>query len=121
MIGIITNRGDLGGYTIRADYNHDRPVMEAQTFTCQHCNAVTFCCDPVTFKPAAPEDLGGRCTVCNNLICKNCVGKGCYHIEKRLDDEEKADRDLFVKMVDAMEGKWQPMRAPDGFQTNRFY
>jgi hypothetical protein len=54
-------------------------LVEADTFTCQHCNRI------VAVKPMCrPEDLGGRCTCCGGLICQSCVGKGCDHIEKKL-------------------------------------
>lgn len=66
-----------GGYSIVTD-----PVMgtrEEDTFTCRHCGTVVF------VKPFCdPADMGGRCTCCDALICKNCVGKGCDHIEKKL-------------------------------------
>lgn len=113
----ISHRGGLGGYTIRTDWHFDRPVMEADTFTCQHCNRVTFCCDPVTFKPMPPESLGGRCTCCDKLICSRCVGQPCYPIEKRLDDEERAARDAFLRMVDG----WKPLVPPKGFKDGHRY
>lgn len=57
---------------------------EEHSFTCKHCNRVTFVragCDPT--------ELGGRCTCCDALICKRCVGKPCLPLEKRLDLYER--------------------------------
>lgn len=66
-----------GGYSIviepgKRDVEHD-------TFTCKHCCKVVF------VKPMCdPADMGGRCTCCNGLICKHCVGKGCDPLEEKL-------------------------------------
>ena len=67
-----------GGYSIIIDPAYARP-QEADTFTCQHCQCVVF------VKPMCdPADMGGRCTCCDKLICKNCVGKGCDPVEEKL-------------------------------------
>ena len=59
-------------------------TQEADTFMCVHCNRHT------QVKPfARPEDLGGRCTCCNGIICKHCVGKGCDPLEEKLRRAEK--------------------------------
>lgn len=66
-----------GGYSVITD--PVRGVKEEDTFTCQHCGKVVF------VKPLCdPADMGGRCTCCDSLICKDCVGKGCDHLEKKL-------------------------------------
>ncbi len=79
-----------GGYT-EIRNNSDKPIFnrsytvapggnyEVHSFTCCNCNKVTFVasgCDPV--------ELGGRCTCCDDLICKDCVGFPCDPIEKKL-------------------------------------
>lgn len=72
-----------GGYSIILDPNAKGP-LEEDTFTCRHCSRVVFVksmCDPA--------DMGGRCTCCDSLICPGCVGKGCDHIEKKLERWEK--------------------------------
>jgi len=69
-----------GGYTI---INGPHGVKEMDSFTCGHCQWVTFV-DART----SPEDLGGRCTCCDKLICKHCVGKGCRPIERWLEQME---------------------------------
>ena len=66
-----------GGYLITT--YADGRTTELDSFTCSHCNTVVFVnprCDPT--------DLGGRCTCCDKLICKFCVGKSCVPIEEHL-------------------------------------
>ena len=66
-----------GGYTIITEPG--KATREADFFTCRHCQRV------IIVKPFCdPADMGGRCTCCNGLICPNCVGKDCDHIEKKL-------------------------------------
>ena len=61
--------------------------QKADTFTCKHCNRI------VVVKPFAdPADMGGRCTCCDGLICKNCVGKGCDPMEEKLNRMEARSR-----------------------------
>jgi hypothetical protein len=82
-----------GGYSIIVD--PDMGTIEEDSFTCKHCQRVTFVparCDPV--------ELGGRCTCCDALICKHCVGKPCDHIEKKLERWEARGR-LYEAMRDA--------------------
>lgn len=68
-----------GGYSIIVDPAFNNPT-EADTFTCRHCNTV------VRVKPMCdPAEMGGRCTLCDKLICKHCVGKGCDPFEKKLE------------------------------------
>jgi len=53
---------------------------EADTFTCGHCNKIVH----VKVKGSL-EDLGGRCSVCDALICPNCVKSGrCDPMEEKL-------------------------------------
>jgi hypothetical protein len=67
-----------GGYSIVTDPALSRP-QEADTFTCGHCQHVVF------VKPLCdPADMGGRCTCCDKLICRHCVGKGCDPMEAKL-------------------------------------
>ncbi len=55
-------------------------VQEMHTFTCNHCGGL------VRFAAFAnPEDLGGRCSLCADLICPACVSKGqCDPFEEKL-------------------------------------
>jgi hypothetical protein len=76
-----------GGYSIITD--PDGPTIEQDTFTCKHCCKVVF------VKPRCdPADMGGRCTCCDGLICKFCVGKDCDVMEKKLEREESRGRML---------------------------
>ena len=59
--------------------------VEVDTFTCQHCNRVVFCCDRVTKKPLRAEDCGGICNNCKGNICPRCVNLGvCIPLERAL-------------------------------------
>jgi hypothetical protein len=61
---------------------------EADTFTCGHCQKVVH----VTYKKPIDE-LGGRCTVCDTLICPECVNTGtCEPFEKKLKRMETVKR-----------------------------
>ena len=71
-----------GGWLLTTTVDSDQKV-EHETFTCQHCNKIVL----VTHR-CRPEDLGGRCTCCGGLICPACTGKGCDHIEKKLERAE---------------------------------
>ena len=55
-------------------------TKEADTFTCGHCQTV------VHVRPKTPlEDMGGRCSMCDTLICPQCVKTGCCDpFEKKL-------------------------------------
>lgn len=71
-----------GGYYVRKD---EAGIIrrELDSFTCIHCNRVVFVkpmCDPV--------EMGGRCSCCDDFVCKECVGKPCDHIERKLAREE---------------------------------
>lgn len=57
------------------------PTQEHDTMTCGHCQHVTI------IKPGQrPEDCGGLCKVCMNLICSVCVDKmTCDPWEKKLE------------------------------------
>jgi hypothetical protein len=77
--------GRARSYSIITD--PDAPTREMDSFTCRHCCKVTF------VKPFCPaEDMGGRCYVCDGLICTKCVGKGCDPMEKKLLRWEARDR-----------------------------
>jgi hypothetical protein len=70
------------GYGVIVD--PDAGQEEADSITCGHCAKVTW------MKPYQPgEACGGRCTCCDTFICMECVGKGCYPLEKRLQDWER--------------------------------
>ena len=70
-------RGLTGYATITSPEGMKR---EADTFTCAHCNTI------VHVKPRGPlEELGGRCTICDSLICQHCVDtRTCDPFEKKL-------------------------------------
>lgn len=72
-----------GGYSVV--YNPDGSKVECDTFTCRHCQKVTF------VKPKMDAaDLGGLCKVCMGLVCARCVGNGCDEIQRKLDRAEAA-------------------------------
>lgn len=57
----------------------DGLVSEADTFTCSHCQKI------VIVKPMCdPADMGGRCGMCDSLICQNCVGHECIPWEEKM-------------------------------------
>ena len=75
-----------GGYSV-----WDDPVTgkkERDTFTCCHCNRI------VIVKPFQnPDEMGGFCRNCMNLMCKTCVDKAtCTPFEKKLDLWESRSR-----------------------------
>jgi len=77
------------GYAHTWDRETGVILKEADTFTCKHCNKVTF------VKPFCdPADLGGHCCVCDGLICRDCnykrsLGKPCVPFMKRLERQEE--------------------------------
>jgi len=62
--------------------------IEIDNFTCFHCSSVVF------VKPRqSPEDTGGLCKQCMQLICPRCVGLGtCTPFEKKMEYFEARDR-----------------------------
>lgn len=67
-----------GGYGVETTVEGRQ--NETDTFTCAHCNKVVF------VKPKCdPADLGGFCTCCSKHVCKDCAGKGCDPMEKKLE------------------------------------
>ena len=55
------------------------------TFSCQHCNTIVAV--PVR---ARPEDIGGMCQKCWQLICPRCVRiGGCTPLEKMIEQMER--------------------------------
>ena len=80
----MTIRGYSGYATLTSPEGFRR---EADTFTCGHCNTV------VHIRPkTALEDLGGRCAVCDTLICGKCVKTGrCDPVEEKLKRVEKTN------------------------------
>lgn len=63
-----------GGYSIRV--GPIGPVQEWDTFTCAHCQWVSFM-PPRT----EPEH---RCKQCYGYTCNKCVGKDCMPLEEQL-------------------------------------
>lgn len=71
------------GYAIWTDPG--APTIEADTFTCIHCNSIVFV-DAKT----DPSNLGGFCLKCMKHICAACADKGaCAPWEKQLEEMEK--------------------------------
>lgn len=76
-----------GGYLI--GHCEDGRIAECDTFTCAHCQRVTF------VKPKQkPEDVGGLCKICMGLICPQCTGQGCVPFERTLEAQEARGRML---------------------------
>lgn len=79
-----------GGWTIIVE--PDRPAVEKHSFTCSHCNGVTF----VPARHSPTDELGGKCYVCDGLICMKCVhkvkttGQKCTPMAKRMEQIEEA-------------------------------
>ena len=72
-------RGTSGYATLFDPAYYGGHPKEADTFTCNHCSRI------VHVKPLSPlDDLGGRCGVCDALICKHCLGKVCDVFEEKL-------------------------------------
>lgn len=71
----------LSGYATLTDPSFaGGRAKEADTFTCGHCNSIVH----ITYK-CPVEQLGGRCTICDALICSHCVDKGtCDPFEEKL-------------------------------------
>lgn len=77
-------RGLSGYATITSPEGQRR---EADTFTCGHCNRIVH----INYK--TPLDaLGGRCAVCDTLICPRCIKSGrCDPFEEKLKRMEHRD------------------------------
>lgn len=74
-----------GGY---ATVSSPDGIVEADTFTCIHCNTVVV----VPVKVSA-SDMGGFCTMCMKPVCGPCADLGkCIPFEKKLEAIERADR-----------------------------
>ena len=73
------------GYGAWTDRESGKIMRERDTVTCAHCNSVNHVepfCDPA--------DLGGFCTLCAAIICKNCAiamskGEPCLPFMERLE------------------------------------
>lgn len=64
----------------------DGAAVEHDTFTCAHCGAIVR-----VEHRASPEDMGGRCGVCDKLICPRCVKLGrCDPLEEKLKRAESS-------------------------------
>lgn len=70
-----------GGYACVSE--PDRPLREADTFTCAHCNRVVH----VPAK-ANPDELGGFCRMCMSMVCPQCANGSCTPFEKKLAEIE---------------------------------
>ena len=70
------------------EYNDPDRSATFRTFTCQHCNKVTYV-PPL----ADPADIGGLCKRCMGLICPQCLAAGdCDPIEAKIERMEEAQR-----------------------------
>lgn len=58
-------------------------TKEADCFICAHCQRITM-----LDARSRPDDAGGHCKVCDKLICKHCLGKGCRPWEKEMERME---------------------------------
>jgi hypothetical protein len=88
----------LGYATIRWD---DGRVIEMDAFLCGHCQKMTH-----VHPRQRPEDLGGLCKVCMQLICAECQGNmekghGCMTWEAKMEKMEARDR--FLRSVGLLE------------------
>lgn len=85
MAGIINISRGYGYETI---IEPGKATLEADTFTCCHCNGI------VSVRPFAPaSEAGGWCARCAKPICGPCADKGtCRPFEKWLDEVEKKAR-----------------------------
>jgi hypothetical protein len=73
-----------GGYAVLTSPSK---LVEADTFTCIHCNRIVF------VKPrASAAESGGWCCLCNKAICPTCIGKPCDPFEKKLKRMEDRGR-----------------------------
>lgn len=72
-----------GGYSTLI--TPDGPTVEADTFTCAHCNKV------VEVPPRADVNFISMCRCCMKPICNSprCNNFACDPIEKKLDRAEK--------------------------------
>ena len=83
MLGKVV-RGHTGYATLTGPFGGS--VKEADTFTCAHCNTIVH----ITYRHPV-EDLGGRCSICDGLICSRCVATGqCDPFEEKLKRMEAA-------------------------------
>ena len=74
----------------------DGQTVECDTFTCNHCQKVTF-----VWPGISVYDMGGGCRICNKLICSKCVDKGtCTPWEQRLiDADRKMESNRIVSQI----------------------
>jgi hypothetical protein len=71
-----------GGYSLLID--PETGTIEQDTFTCAHCQKVTFLKALVR-----PDEQGGFCRKCMALVCAHCAGKPCNPIMKQVEEWEK--------------------------------
>lgn len=76
--------GNGRGYMQYTDPDPGRS-KEGDTFTCQHCNRVTY------VPPFAdPADIGGLCKSCMGLICPRCASiDRCDPLEAKIERMER--------------------------------
>lgn len=87
-----------GGYSIIIDPS--APTKEHDTFTCAHCQAITFTkaghgplqVAIIQLDGSVRMQAAGFCQSCFRHICPRCEGKGCNPVEKQIELEEKAAR-----------------------------
>lgn len=69
-------------------FSPDAPLVEADTFTCCHCQRVVAMHD----RTGKKVDLGGFCLKCMKPTCGPCVDVDCDPIEAKLRRMESRTR-----------------------------
>lgn len=88
----MTIRGLSGYATLTSPLGNRK---EADTFTCGHCQKIIH----VTYKIPL-DQLGGRCTICDTLICPECIKTGmCDPFEKKLQRMEAVKRYIGIGAI----------------------
>ena len=72
----------MRGVTGYATWTGPLGTQESDTFTCFHCNSVQH----VHFG----QRKFTRCGRCSELICQQCIGRGCVPFEKKLEAQIRA-------------------------------
>ena len=72
-------------------------LVEADTFTCCHCNTVVIVptaeSRPLFALHGKTPDAGGFCRLCMKQVCGPCADHGvCTPFERRLEQLERRDR-----------------------------
>jgi len=83
------------GYHVEADPQSGGLGMENDTYTCQHCGAITI------MRRGTPQ---AWCKRCMGMVCEACAPKGACHPERNPNREEwleaAENRRLFRQTID---------------------